>query len=144
MSVSDLPTLNAILNSIAFTLLISGFIAIKRGNEEIHKRLMISALVVSAFFLTSYLTYHFQVPSQKFPELGWIRTVYLLVLIPHIILAVVMLPLIGMTFYFAFKNERKKHKKWARITFPIWSYVSLTGVIVYWMLYHLAPNWEVT
>jgi uncharacterized membrane protein YozB (DUF420 family) len=79
------------------------------------------------------------VGSVKFPELGWIKTVYLIILIPHIILAVVMLPFIFLTFYHAFKDHRELHKKWARITFPIWVYVSLSGVTVYLMLYHMAP-----
>lgn len=135
MTVQDLPTLNASLNTLAGILLLSGFISIKRGNKELHKKLMISALIVSAAFLTSYLIYHYHVPSKKFPDLGWIKTVYLLILIPHIILAAVMVPMILKTFWHAYKQEWEKHKKIARITFPIWMYVSVTGVIVYFMLY---------
>lgn len=135
MTVQDLPTLNATLNSIAAVLLMSGFIAIKKGNKELHKKLMVSALLVSAAFLTSYLIYHYHVPSKKFPDLGWIKTVYLVILIPHIILAAVMVPMILKTFWHAFRGEWEKHKKIAKITFPIWMYVSVTGVIVYLMLY---------
>lgn len=136
MTVQDLPTLNASLNTIAGILLLSGYISIKLGKKTLHRNLMISALAVSAAFLTSYLIYHYHVPSKKFPDLGFIKTVYLLVLIPHIILAAVMVPMILKTFWHAYKQEWEKHKKIARITFPIWMYVSVTGVIVYFMLYH--------
>lgn len=135
MTVQDLPTLNASLNTIAGILLLFGYISIKQGKKELHKRLMISALLVSAAFLTSYLIYHYHVPSKKFPDLGWIKTVYLVILIPHIILAAVMVPMILKTFWHAFRGEWEKHKKIAKITFPIWMYVSVTGVIVYLMLY---------
>lgn len=135
MTVQDLPTLNASLNTVAGILLLFGYISIKQGKKELHKRLMISALLVSAAFLTSYLIYHYHVPSKKFPDLGWIKTVYLVILIPHIILAAVMVPMILKTFWHAFRGEWEKHKKIAKITFPIWMYVSVTGVIVYLMLY---------
>lgn len=135
MTVQDLPSLNAALNTIAATLLLSGFIAIKKQKKELHKKLMISALVVSAAFLTSYLIYHYHVPSKKFPDLGWIKTVYLLILIPHIILAAVMVPMILKTCWHAFRGEWGEHKKIARLTFPVWMYVSVTGVVVYFMLY---------
>jgi putative membrane protein len=136
MKVQDLPTLNASLNAVAATFLLLGYIAIKQKKEELHKKLMICALVVSAAFLTSYLIYHYHVPSKKFPDLGWIKTVYLIILIPHIILAAAMVPMILKTFWHAFRNEREKHRKIARLTFPIWMYVSVTGVVVYFMLYH--------
>jgi putative membrane protein len=135
MTIQDLPTLNASLNTIAGIMLLSGYIAIKNGRRELHIKMMVSALIVSAAFLTSYLIYHFNVPSKKFPDLGWIKTVYLVILIPHIILAVVMVPMILKTFWHAFRGEWEKHKKIARITFPIWMYVSVTGVLVYLMLY---------
>lgn len=135
MTVQDLPTVNATLNSIAGAFLLFGYIAIKQGKEELHKKLMVSALVVSAAFLTCYLIYHYHVPSKKFPDLGWIKTVYFLILFPHIILAAVMVPMILKTFWHAYRGEWEKHKKIAKITFPIWMYVSVTGVIVYFMLY---------
>jgi uncharacterized membrane protein YozB (DUF420 family) len=135
MTIEDLPTLNASLNSVSFVLLLCGFFAIKKGKRELHIKLMTGALVVSAAFLTSYLIYHFHVPSKKFPDLGWIKTVYLLILFPHIILATVMVPMILKTFWHAWRGEWGKHKKIARITFPIWLYVSVTGVVVYLMLY---------
>lgn len=135
MTFQDLPSLNASLNAISASLLLVGFIAIKKGNRSLHIKLMISALIFSAAFLTSYLIYHFNVPSKKFPELGLIKTVYLLILIPHIILAAGMVPMILKTFWHASRQEWDKHKKIARITFPIWMYVSITGVLVYFMLY---------
>lgn len=135
MTVQDLPTLNASLNAVAATLLLSGYIAIKNKKENLHRNLMIAALVVSALFLTSYLIYHYHVPSKKFPDLGWIKTVYLVILIPHIILAALMVPMILKTFWHAFRKEWEKHRKIARLTFPIWMYVSVTGVVVYFMLY---------
>lgn len=136
MTLQDLPTLNATLNSVAAVFLLTGYIAIKQGKKETHIRLMLGALIVSAAFLTSYCIYHYHIPSKKFPDLGWIKTIYLLILIPHIILAVIMVPMILKTFWHAYKQEWEKHKKIARLTFPIWMYVSITGVIVYFMLYH--------
>src|SRR6478672_3705867 len=133
MTIQDLPTLNASLNSVAGVLLLSGYIAIKNNKRDLHRNLMIAALIVSAAFLTSYLIYHFHVPSKKFPDLGWIKTVYFLILFPHILLAAVMVPMILKTFWHAYKQEWEKHKKIARMTFPIWMYVSVTGVIVYFM-----------
>lgn len=135
MTLQDLPTLNASLNSIAGLLLLFGYISIKQGKKELHKKLMVSALGVSAAFLTSYLIYHYSAPSKKFPDLGWIKTLYLLILVPHIILAAVMVPMILKTFWHGFRGEWEKHKKIARITFPVWMYVSVTGVLVYLMLY---------
>jgi uncharacterized membrane protein YozB (DUF420 family) len=136
MTIQELPTLNASLNTVASILLLFGYIAIKKNKRKLHRNLMISTLLVSAAFLTSYLIYHYHVPSKKFPDLGFIKTIYLLILIPHIILAVLMVPMILKTFWHAYRQEWEKHKKIAKITFPIWMYVSVTGVIVYFMLYH--------
>ena len=135
MTVQDLPSLNASLNTVSAVLLMSGYVAIKRQHKILHRNLMIAALIVSAAFLTSYLIYHFHVPSKKFPDLGWIKVVYYFILFPHIILAAAMVPMILKTFWHAFHGQWDKHKKIARITFPIWMYVSVTGVIVYFMLY---------
>lgn len=136
MTLLDLPTVNATLNSIAGVFLLTGYIAIKKNKKELHIKMMIAALITSAAFLTCYLIYHFHVPSKKFPDLGFIKTVYYLILFPHIILAAVMVPMILKTFWHAYKQDWEKHKKIARITFPIWMYVSVTGVLVYLMLYH--------
>ncbi len=137
MNIAFIPTLNACLNFLSFVLLIAGFISIKVGKKEQHKRLMISALISSSTFLVFYLYYHYHFPVKKFPELGWIKTLYLTILLTHTVLAVVMLPMIFITFRCAFSGNFVLHKKWARRTFPIWSYVSATGVIIYLMLYQL-------
>ena len=132
-----LADVDATLNGIAFVLICSGLIAIKRGNIELHKKLMLSAVGVSALFLACYLTYQFKVASVKFGHDGWLAGVYYPLLISHIVLAVVQVPLILRTVYLGLKDRRAQHKKWAKVTTPIWLYVSITGVIVYLMLYHL-------
>lgn len=135
MTVYDLPAVNATLNGIATVLLATGYVAIRQGKRDLHRNLMITALIFSALFLGCYIFYHYHVGSVKFPELGWIKTIYLCILFPHIVLAVVMVPMILKTFWHAFRQDWESHKKIARITFPIWMYVSLTGVIIYLMLY---------
>lgn len=132
-----LPDLNALLNATAFTLVALGLAAIKRGDEARHKRLMLSAVAVSAAFLVSYLVYHFHVGSVKFTKTGAMRVVYFAVLISHTILAVVQVPLIVITVIRGLRDQRSKHKRIAKITAPIWLYVSATGVVVYVMLYWL-------
>ncbi|MCY4643961.1 MAG: DUF420 domain-containing protein [Bacteriovoracales bacterium] len=134
MSLQDLPALNAALNSLAFILLLIGYRFIKRGQKKAHRNTMVSATVVSSLFLTSYLTYHFHFGHKVFPELGWIKTLYLSILIPHILLAVLILPLILLTFFWAFKGNWAKHRAIARITFPLWIFVSVTGVVIYFFL----------
>lgn len=136
IELSDLPTLNASLNALAFVLLLSGYIAIRKQNKILHRNLMTSALVVSAAFLASYLTYHYNTGHRVFPDLGWIKTVYLFILVPHVILAAVMVPMIILTFYRAFSGQWEKHKKIAKVTFPIWLYVSITGVVIYFFVGH--------
>lgn len=137
MDYSYLADVNAALNATAFVLICSGLIAIKRGQEHKHKVLMLSAVGVSAVFLMSYLTYHYKVGSVKFEGEGVIRWFYLAILISHIVLAVVQVPLIVMTVIRGLNDQRDKHVWWAKITAPIWLYVSLTGVVVYVMLYWL-------
>lgn len=133
-----LVDINASLNATAFVLIVAGLIAIKKGHEAAHKKLMLTAAVVSALFLVSYLTYHYTCDSVKFGREGTtIRTVYLSVLFSHIVLAVVNAPMVITTIVLGIKNCRDKHRKWAKITAPIWLYVSITGVIVYFMLYHM-------
>lgn len=131
IGLQNLPTLNAIFNTMALILLLWGYRAIKKGKRQQHRNLMLAALVVSALFLTSYLTYHFHFGHKVFPQLGWIKTLYLAILIPHIVLAVVIIPLILLTCSFAFTQQWTRHKRIARITFPLWMFVSVTGVIVY-------------
>jgi putative membrane protein len=137
VTVRDLPTLNAVLNATAAALLLLGFILIKRGRREAHRRAMLGALACSALFLVSYLTYHYQVGSVRFQGQGFIRTIYFAVLLSHTVLAVVIVPLVLVTFTRAHNQRFDEHRRIARITFPLWGYVSVTGVIVYWMLYRL-------
>ena len=132
-----LADVDAILNGIAFVLICSGLVAIKRGSVEVHKKLMLSAVAVSALFLISYLTYHATCEPVNFQGEGWIRPVYYTLLISHVVLAAVQVPLILRTVYLGLKDRREAHKKWAKVTTPIWLYVSLTGVIIYVMLYHM-------
>ena len=137
ITISDLPPLNATLNAISTVLLTLGFFMIRRRKITAHRNCMIAAFVVSALFLTSYLTYHYHTGSTPFEGQGWIRSVYFIVLIPHIILAASILPLALITLYLAWRKRFTKHRRIARWTLPIWLYVSITGIIVYWMLYHL-------
>ena len=137
ITISDLPTVNATLNTISAVLLTIGFLMIRRRKIVAHKNCMIAAFVVSGLFLTSYLIYHYHAGSTPFEGSGWIRFVYFTVLIPHIILAASILPLALITLYFALRKRFTKHRRIARWTLPIWLYVSVTGIIVYWMLYHL-------
>ena len=139
MNTSNLPAINAAFNLLSTICLSLGFYFIKKTpkSEKFHKISMISALVFSSVFLCGYVIYHYHHGSTKFPDLGWIKTLYLAILIPHIILAVVMVPMIIITFFHAFRGNFEKHKRIARITFPIWMYVSVTGVIIYLMIYQL-------
>lgn len=137
MSVTDLPALNATLNSIATLLLITGWVLIKRGERQKHRACMIGALAVSALFLTSYVIYHWNVGSVPFKGTGWIRTVYFAVLIPHVILAAAIVPPVLITASRGLTARYDKHRRIARWTLPLWLYVSVTGVIVYLMLYQM-------
>ena len=137
MSVTDLPALNATLNAISFVFLVTGYVFIRHGQWQRHRVCMIGALVTSALFLTSYVIYHLQVGSVPFQKTGWIRTVYFAVLIPHVILAAVIVPLVLITVSRALSRRFDTHRRIARWTLPLWLYVSITGVIVYLMLYQM-------
>ena len=137
MSVTDLPAVNASLNAISTVLLLTGYVFIRRGERQKHKACMIAALVTSTLFLTSYVIYHAQVGSVPFKGTGWIRTVYFAVLIPHVILAAAIVPPILITASRGLSAKYDKHRRIARWTLPLWLYVSITGVIVYLMLYQL-------
>jgi uncharacterized membrane protein YozB (DUF420 family) len=130
-----LPHLNALLNATSAVLLLSGFIGIRRGNVEAHKKCMLGAIGVSVAFLTSYLVYHFQVGSVRFQKQGWIRPVYFTILISHTILAVTLVPFVIVTLRRALRDRFDLHKRIARWTLPMWFYVSVTGVLVYLLLY---------
>jgi putative membrane protein len=137
VDVTDLPALNASLNAISFVFLVSGYIFIKRNRRDAHRNCMVAALVVSALFLTSYVIYHLNAGSVPFKKTGWIRTVYFAVLIPHVILAAAIVPMILITVSRAWSKRFDKHRRIARWTLPLWLYVSITGVIVYVMLYQM-------
>jgi uncharacterized membrane protein YozB (DUF420 family) len=134
-----LPTVNATLNATATVLLVSGYVLIKRRRETAHKRVMLTAFGVSIAFLTCYLIYHFNVGSVRFQGPADVRTVYYIILISHILLAVTVPVLAGVTIYLGYRDRRERHVRWAKWTFPIWLYVSVTGVVIYVMLYHLYP-----
>ena len=137
MTVRDLPALNAILNGTAGLLLFVGWILIRRGNRVAHKRVMLAAVACSALFLVSYLTYHYQVGSVRFQGQGPIRTVYFTILLTHTILAAAIVPLVLITLNHGLRERFDKHRRIARVTLPLWAYVSVTGVVIYWMLYRL-------
>jgi uncharacterized membrane protein YozB (DUF420 family) len=133
--------LNATLNGISAILLTAGYAAIRAGKREAHKRFMISAFVVSCAFLISYLVYHYRVGHVPFAGQGWIRPFYFVLLTSHVILAFVIVPLILITIRRAWLEKFDKHKIIAKWTLPLWMYVSVTGVIVYVMVYQLyAPH----
>lgn len=131
----DLPALNATLNAIAAGWLVAGYVLIRRGRRQAHKAAMIAAFVTSALFLVSYLVYHAQAGSRPFTGQGWIRPVYFTILISHVILAALVLPLAIVTLVRGVRARYDAHRRIARRTLPIWLYVSVTGVIVYLMLY---------
>ncbi len=135
MTLHDLPALNAILNGSAAVLLVIAFVLIKRGRREAHKRVMLAAFTVSVLFLISYLVYHSQVGSVHYPHTGWRRTVYFAILITHTILAAAVPFLAIITLRRGLKGLFVRHKAIARWALPIWLYVSVTGVVVYLMLY---------
>lgn len=137
MNDSILPHLNAALNATSFLLLVAAFYQIRRGNVQAHRRLMLSALAVSALFLVSYVTYHAQYGSVRFQGQGIVRTIYFVILVTHIILAAAIVPLVLVTVRRALRGDFAPHRRIARWTYPLWLYVSVTGVVVYVMLYHL-------
>ncbi len=137
MTVTDLPALNATLNALSFVFLVTGYAFIRRNRRDAHRNCMVAALVVSALFLTSYVIYHLNVGSVPFQKTGWIRTVYFAVLIPHVILAAAIVPMILITVSRALSKRFDSHRRIARWTLPLWMYVSITGVVVYLMLYQM-------
>jgi len=135
--VAALPLLNACLNATSAALLTAGFLLIRRGRRGAHRACMLSALVVSLGFMASYVTYHALAGSRPFGGSGWIRAVYFPILLSHIVLAAAIVPLVLTTAYRALRGDFARHRRIARWTLPLWLYVSVTGVVVYWMLYRL-------
>ena len=142
MSVSFLPTFNAMLNAASGILIVIGFILIRRKRIAAHRACMIGAITCSSLFLISYVVYHvgFGAGVTRFVGTGWVRTAYHTILISHTILAVTVVPFVIVTLKRALRSDFKRHRAVARWTFPIWLYVSVTGVIVYLMLYHFYPS----
>ncbi len=137
MEIADLPALNASLNALSTVFLITGYLFIRRQRRQAHKRCMLAALTVSTLFLVSYVTYHYHAGSRPFLGQGVVRVVYFAILIPHVLLAATVLPLALVTTGRGLRGEYDRHVKVARWTLPLWLYVSVTGVIVYLMLYRL-------
>jgi putative membrane protein len=137
LRIHDLPALNATLNALAALLLMTGFVLIRNRRWIAHRNVMVAALVCSTMFLTSYLIYHSQVGSVHFPGIGAARVVYFTILISHTLLAATVPILAGITVVRAFRGRIRRHRSIARWTLPIWLYVSVTGVMVYWMLYQM-------
>ena len=134
---SILPTVNAALNGTSAVLLMIGFACIRRRKIAAHQVCMTTAFVVSSLFLVTYLLHHAQVGSVPFVGPAWLKIIYLAVLIPHVVLSAVVVPLALTTLTYAWRSRFDRHKRIARWTFPIWLFVSVSGVVVYWMLYHL-------
>jgi uncharacterized membrane protein YozB (DUF420 family) len=139
VSLSDLPALNACLNTLSTLLLTMGFVFIKRRNETAHRNCMLAALGTSTLFLASYLYYHFHAGRTVFPD-NWFRPIYLVILLTHTVLAVVIVPLIIAAVVQAFRRRFDSHRKITRWTWPMWMYVSVTGVLIYLLLYQIFPQ----
>jgi putative membrane protein len=137
VSISDLPALNAALNGLSAMFLVAGYLLIKRGDRLMHKRCMIAALTVSALFLVSYVIYHLNAGSRPFPGVGAIRVVYFAILITHVVLAAAIVPLALMTATRGLRSQLDRHVRIARWTLPLWLYASVTGVVIYLMLYQM-------
>ena len=137
MTFQDLPTLNAVLNTISSIFLIFGYVKIKQDKKKIHQKFMIAALISSGFFLVSYLIYHAAVGSVPYPYHDWTRALYFIILVPHILLAAVMSPFILIAVWHALNQNFEKHSRIVRWVWPVWIYVSVSGVIIYLMLYKL-------
>jgi len=146
MSFTDLPLVNACLNSLSVGLLTTGFVFIKRGNKIAHRNCMIAALLTSSIFLICYLTYHYQMKQAygaahtRFLEPAWFRPIYLTILVTHLLGAFAIVPLVILTTARALRERFDAHKKIARWTWPIWMYVSVTGVVIYVLLYQIFPQ----
>lgn len=137
LEIADLPALNALLNAAAATLLVTGYTLIRRGKRVLHKRCMLGALTASALFLVSYVTYHWNAGSRPFPGSGIVAAIYFTILITHVLLAMTILPLALITTARGLLGQFSRHRRVARWTLPIWLYVSVTGVVIYLMLYQL-------
>jgi len=137
MSVADLPLLNAVLNATSAGLLGWGYVFIRQGRMWAHRRVMLAAVASSTLFLTSYLVYHAHVGSVRFPGQGALRVAYFAILLTHTLLAATIVPLVALTLTRGLRGSFDRHRRIARLTLPLWAYVSVTGVVIYWMLYRM-------
>ncbi len=140
MTVRDLPAINAALNATSALLLLAGYVSIRRRSMSAHRACMLGAVIASTLFLAGYLFYHATVGSVRFQGSGWTRTVYFTILISHTILAAAIVPLVAITLVRALRGRFDRHRAIARWTLPIWTYVSITGVLIYIMLYGPGPR----
>ena len=146
MELQDLPLINAILNTCSATLLAIGFAAIKNDNKELHKKCMVGALITSFLFLTCYVTYHVGMQRvhgaahTSFLNPSWFRPYYLVLLATHLVLAIAIVPMVILTVLHAIKQRWEKHRRIAKWTWPCWMYVSVTGVLIYLLLYKIFPQ----
>ncbi len=138
-ALADVPALNATLNGASALFLLLGWFSVRGGRIERHRRWMLTAAATSTVFLASYVAYHLRVGSVRFTGQGTVRTVYFSILLTHTVLAIVIVPFVLRTLYLGLKRQDDRHRRIARWTFPMWLYVSVTGVVVYWMLYRLYP-----
>lgn len=138
-SLADVPALNATLNAASALCLLLGYVAVRSGRIERHRAFMLAAAAASTLFLVCYLAYHARVGSVRFTGRGPVRTVYFAILLTHTVLAAVIVPFVLRTLYLGLRRRDDQHRRIARWTLPMWLYVSVTGVVVYWMLYRLYP-----
>ncbi|MFA0737105.1 MAG: hypothetical protein LKKZDAJK_000184 [Candidatus Fervidibacter sp.] len=135
-----MPSLNALLNAASATLLVAGYLFLRRRNITAHRACMLGAVVASAAFFISYAIYHAHAGTTKFAGTGWVRPIYFAILISHTLLAAVIIPMVLLTLVRALRGDFARHRAIARWTFPLWLYVSVTGVLIYLMLYHWFPS----
>jgi uncharacterized membrane protein YozB (DUF420 family) len=137
VSLTDLPALNATLNATSAVLLAAGWVLIRSGRRRAHQRVMLAALATSSLFLASYLVYHANVGSVRYQGQGVLRTIYFSILLTHTVLAAAIVPMVLVTTVRALRDRFDAHRRIARVTLPLWGYVSVTGVVIYWMLYRM-------
>jgi putative membrane protein len=140
MSIADLPPVNACFNAASAIFLARGYVLIKRGRQDAHRNSMIAALISSTLFLIGYLTYHAHAGTTRFENPHWFRPIYLTILLTHTLLAAAVVPLVIFTLIPALRTRFDRHKRIARWTWPVWMYVSVTGVVIYFLLYQLFPQ----
>ena len=141
MEAAQLPAVNAALNFLSTIFLVCGYLFIRCENQSAHQKCMVGALATSAIFLGCYLYYHFTIEAvTRFSDPGWFRPIYLALLVTHVVLAIAMLPFIFLALWHAWKGDFDKHRKFAKWAWPVWLYVSVTGVLVYLILYQIFPQ----